>query len=309
MFRRLMVVFFFVALAGFVAGSGLAEAASISIDGQGKFEILSVSPAGGCTVTNPPQGHPRSGSFTVTGTNENCRVTAVLKSVTHTVKAVGEHCAVNPSSDDVADNGSTTINVTADSGYHISSISGCGGTSYAGSADNYRYNTGNINADCTVTAKCTPDKHTVTPTSLPSGKCTFPAQTYSVNHGASQCFNVGAVQGYKPYDSVRTAANVCPNGALTGSQYCTSNVTTDCNATVECKQYFTVSVRSDESCHATTTSQDVFINNPAVIPFTVEPGVRTVSISGCGGSYNSATKTYTTGNIRANCTVTAACRR
>lgn len=86
----------------------------------------------------------------------DCTVTATFAINTYIVTPiVGEHGTISPSTPQTVVYGATmSFTVTPDPGYHITSISGCGGTDPGILQNNmaYVYTTGQITADCAVTA-------------------------------------------------------------------------------------------------------------------------------------------------------------
>ncbi|MBI4691615.1 MAG: Ig-like domain-containing protein [Nitrospirae bacterium] len=119
-------------------------------------------------------------------------------------------CSPNP-----VNSGSTsTCTVTPDTGYSISSVTGCGG-----SLSSNTYTTGSITSNCTVAASFAIKTYTIT-ASAGSGGSISPSGGVTVNHGSSQAFTISP-------DSDYSISNVTVDGSSVGavSSYTFSTVT------------------------------------------------------------------------------------
>ena len=110
--------------------------------------------------------------------------------VTPTAGAGGTIAPSTPQS--VNYNQSTSFTVTPNTGYHINTVSGCGG-SLVGNT----YTTGPITAACSVTASFAINTYTVTATAGSSGSldCSTPTPV-TVNYNATTAFKFNANTGY-----------------------------------------------------------------------------------------------------------------
>lgn len=132
------------------------ESTTFTVIPNSGFETLSVS-ASGCTVTNTSGTNYSTGSIT-----SDCSITALFIEL-HTVSATaGTGGSITPSSRTVRDGEVTTFTVSANSGYEIQNVSGCGSTidNLSGST----FTTVSITADCTVSATFQLDADQLTPT-------------------------------------------------------------------------------------------------------------------------------------------------
>jgi len=138
---------------------------------------------------------------------------------------VGPDGSISPSSATVNGGGTTRFTVTPNSGYAISSVTGCGGT-----LSGNTYTTGAIDVNCTVSASFVA-QYTVTASAGAGGTVTPPSVT--VNSGNTATFTVAPNRnGY--------AATVAGcDGTLSGSIYTTGTVTGDCAVTVSFGPAFT----------------------------------------------------------------------
>lgn len=122
-----------------------------------------------------------------------------------------------PKPQTVPEGDTVAFTVTADSGYSIDSVSGCGG-SLAGNT----YTTAPVTADCTVTAAFVADPtYTVTP-NAGTGGALSPSTPQVVPEGDTIAFTVSPDAGY-----VIDAVSGC-GGSLAGNTYTTAPVTADC---------------------------------------------------------------------------------
>lgn len=126
---------------------------------------------------------------------------------THTVTgAAGPGGAISPSGAATVNDGAVQqFTVTADGGYHIATVTGCGGT-LSGSI----YTTGIIKADCTVTASFALDApvvHTVTGSAGPGGSIS-PSGAVSVNQGESLAFTITPDPGFDVSDVLVDGSSV-----------------------------------------------------------------------------------------------------
>jgi hypothetical protein len=103
-----------------------------------------------------PAGSLAGGTYTTGAIIADCTVVANFAAdvVTHTVTAVvgTPSGTITPPSATVNDGATTAFTVTADAGFHIDTVTGCGGSLAANT-----YTTGPITADCTVTANFAAD--------------------------------------------------------------------------------------------------------------------------------------------------------
>ena len=141
----------------------------------------------------------------------------LTKPLTATVTpAAGSHCTINPSTpQSVKINDTVSFTITPDLGYHIDLATGCGGM-LSGSI----FTTGPVTADCTVTAVCAANTHTVTAIAGPGGSITPTSKV--VNHGDTASFTVTPNTGYQIVSVTGCGGN------LSGTTYTTGPITADC---------------------------------------------------------------------------------
>ncbi|WP_020648031.1 DUF1566 domain-containing protein [Solimonas variicoloris] len=166
-------------------------------------------------------------TYTTAAVNADCTVTASFAAdpvaITYTVTGTsGAGGQIAPATQTVADRAHATLTVTPDSGYHIDAVSGCGGL-----LDGNTYTTGEITADCTVTASFAADavvrRYTVTGAAGAGGSIAPASQT--VDEGARATLTVTPDNGYHI-----DAVSGC-DGTLSGSTYSTGVVAANCTVT------------------------------------------------------------------------------
>ena len=133
--------------------------------------------------------------------------------------------SISPSSVMVNAGGTTTFTITANTGYVISGVTGCGGT-----LSGNTYTTGMISANCAVTASFVA-QYTVTGSGGTGGSIS-PGST-PVNAGGTTALMVTANNGY-----VISSVTGC-GGTLSGNTYTTGAISANCTVTASFAAAFT----------------------------------------------------------------------
>ena len=237
-------------------------------------------------------------TYTTAPVTDDCMVTAsfVINHYTVTPEA-GEHGSISPDTPQIVNYGDTTsFTVTADTGYSIDTVEGCGG-SLSGNI----YTTGAITADCTVMASFVINKYAVTPSAGEGGSIS-PDTPQSVDYGNTTSFTLTPDSGYG-IDTVEGCG-----GSLNGNVYTTGAITEDCTVTASFITAYTVTPSAGKHGSITPdTPQQVSEGHTASFTVIPDTGYVIKSVSGCRGSLDG--NTYTTGPITGKCTVTASFRR
>jgi YD repeat-containing protein len=233
---------------------------------------------------------------------KSCRATFASNTFTVTPSA-GANGTISPSTPQTVNYNSTiSFTVTPNTGYHIASISGCGGPSVGSQPNNtpYTYTTGQITSDCTVTAffSINTTTYTVTPSAGPNGTIS-PSTPQTVDYNSTTSFTVSPDAGYHI-----ASVSGC-GGTLTGNIYTTGPITSDCTVTASFAVNAYTVTPSAGANGTIDPSTPQTVNYNSTISFTVTPntGYSIASVTGCGGTLSG--NTYTTGPITSNCTVTA----
>ncbi len=276
------------------AGSGGAISPASSPVLHGSTTSFTVTPDTGYHIdTVTGCGGSLSGNTYTTGTVTGaCTVSATFAINTYAVStSAGSGGSMSPTGATIEHGSTTSFTLTPDTGYHIDTASGCGG-----SLSGNTYTTGAITAACTVSATFALNSYTVS-TSAGSGGSLSPASA-SVLHGSTTSFTVTPDTGYH-IDSVSGCG-----GALSGNTYTTGTITGACTVTATFL-INTYTVTSSAGSGGTISPASVGVNHGSTTSFTLTPdtGYHIDTVSGCGGSLSGST--YTTGAITAACTVSA----
>ena len=236
------------------------ETAQFTVTPDDGYHTISVS---GCGVTKYVGGviaaknkkknvkSLAAGEVYITGPiTESCTISASFAINTFTViPSAGEHGNINPSTQQTVNyNDTVPFSVKADDGYHIQSVSGCGGAPYTAAvkkkkkkkltaASEMTYKTGHITESCTVTASFAINTFTVIPKAGAHGSID-PSTPQTANYSDTVSFTVKPDAGY--YIESVTGCGIHPSE---GGIYITDPVTGDC--TVEAsfaKETFTVTI-------------------------------------------------------------------
>ncbi|WP_337879275.1 DUF1566 domain-containing protein [Rheinheimera sp.] len=199
--------------------------------------------------------------------------------------------SVSPVSVNVQSGQTVTFTLTAETGYSISAVSGCGG-----SLNGNIFTTAGISGACSVQASFSLDSYSLT-ASAGAGGSISPASV-KVNHGQSTSFTLNPAAGYR-IDSVTGCG-----GSLTGSVYTTANVTASCQIQASfASQDFVVTATASEGGTISPASQRVAVGVPAILTLTADPGYHIGIVQGCDGSLDA--EQYRIESVHQDCTVTA----
>jgi hypothetical protein len=262
----------------------------------GESTVLTVTPNPGFRITSVTgcDGTLAGNAYTTGLITADCAVAASFAANTVIVTAsAGAGGSITPNSVTIIQGASTLLAVTANPGFRIASVTGCGG-SLAGNA----YTTGLINADCAVAASFAANIVTVT-TSADTGGSITPSSV-SIVQGTSTLLTVTANPGF------RIASVTGCGGSLAGNAYTTGLINADCAVAASfAASTFTVTTSASTGGNISPASVSVAEGARTVLTMTPNSGfsIASVTASGCSGTL--AGTAYTTSPITANCTVTA----
>ena len=175
------------------------------------YSIGSVSGCGGSLTGN---------TYTTAAITTACTVSATFTINSYTITATaGDGGSISPPSQTLKHGETASFTVTANTGYSIGSVSGCGG-----SLTGNTYTTAAITTACTVSATFTINSYTITATAGEGGSITPPSQT--VNHGETASFTVTANAGYS------IGPVIGCGGILNGGTYTTGEIVENCTVLV-----------------------------------------------------------------------------
>ncbi|MDR2013735.1 MAG: hypothetical protein LBQ20_12060 [Rhodanobacter sp.] len=275
-------------------GSISPTSVSVSLGKTTKFTVIPNKGYALASVTGC-NGLLSGNTYTTGPISTDCAIIATFNSTnpTYTVKTVsaGLGGSISPVSASVPSGQNTQFTIILDSGYAISSVTGCNG-----SLSGTTYTTGPISADCTVTATFAQAIHTVT-TSAGLGGTISPTSA-SVPAGQNTRFTITLDSGY-----AISSVTGC-NGSLSGTTYTTGPISADCTVTATFAQViYTVTTSAGLGGTISPTSASVPSGQNTRFAITLDSGYAISSVTGCNGSLSGTT--YTTGPVAANCTVMA----
>lgn len=263
---------------------------SLTLTPDSGYNIDQVSGCGGSLAGN---------TYTTGALTASCAVIAtflpIAPSASITVSAVaGTGGSITPASQVVTSGATSALTVTANSGYSIDQVTGCGGSL----ADN-TYTTGAVTASCAVIATFLPIAPnapiTVSAVAGTGGSITPASQT--VTSGATTTVTVTADNGY----SINQVTGC--DGSLTDNTYTTAAVTANCSITATFTPKVTVTATAGAGGSITPGSKSITQGSNTILTVTPNAGFMINSVSGCGG--NLAGNTFTTAKVFVNCTVNA----
>ncbi|MBS0591696.1 MAG: Ig-like domain repeat protein, partial [Proteobacteria bacterium] len=282
-----------------VTQGGVASCTATAASG---YTLASISGCGGTTSTTSPYATgPVNAACTVTATFTANTVTSFPITAVASPNAGGSvSCSPNP----VTQGGVASCTATAASGYTLTNISGCGGTTSTTSP----YATGPVNAACTVTATFTANTVTsfpITAVASPNAGGSVTCSPNPVTQGGVASCTATAASGY-------TLASIsgCGGTTSTTSPYATGAINAACTvtATFTANTVTSFPITTVASPNAggsvSCTPNPVTQGGVASCTVTTANGYTLSTISGCGGTA-STTSPYATGAINAACTVTA----
>jgi hypothetical protein len=230
----------------------------------------------------------------------------------------GQGGSIDPTSRTVEYGDTTQFTVSADAGYHIASVSGCGGTPYANAAKNKRkvkaaaiselvYTTGQITGACTVTASFVESTYTVTPGAGAHGSMS-PSKPQTVKYLEQVIFEVTPDDHYHIKSVSGCGVTKYQGGAViarerkskkigksaaSGEKYITEAISGDCTVSAEFgPDAYTVTPSAGEHGSISPSTEQT-VNYTDMVSFLVkaDDGYHIESVTGCGGTpYSSIAK-------------------
>lgn len=232
----------------------------------------------------------------------NVDLTPPVVTTTFTASAsAGSGGQISPASRTVNAGSTASFTLSADSGFHLLNVSGCGG-SLSGST----YTTAPMSGNCAITASfeadvVTPSRFTISTSAGPGGSISPTSQT--VDAGAVASFTITPDSGFVVED-----ASGCGGARDTNDVYTTAAINADCTITasfvaVPPPPLVTVTASAGEGGQISPASQQVRRGETTSFLVSTDAGYRLRAVSGCGGSLSG--NTYTTGAIIDPCEVSA----
>ena len=285
--------FFSITVTSGSGGSISPSSASVIYGGGQTFSII---PNAGYYVADVKVDGLDQGaitSYTFSNVTAAHSISATFANTYTVTPSAGSGGSISPSTAQTVNyDGTTSFTVTPNTGYSISSVTGCGGN-LSGNI----FTTGQITCNCTVSAAFAINTYSVTP-SAGSGGSISPSTAQTVNYGGTTSFSVTPNTGY-----AISSVTGC-GGSLSGSTYTTGPITGNCTVSATFIQTFTVTPSAGAGGGMSPSTPQT-VNSGGTASFTVTPnsGYAVSSVTGCGGTLSG--NTYTTGPITGNCTVSA----
>jgi peptidyl-tRNA hydrolase len=299
------------------ANGSITPSGDISVP-PGNTSTFTVTPNSEYVISSVTgcNGSLNGNTYTTGAITANCTIAATFTPSVYTVSASAVWIgsipggSISPGSTQVQSGGTTAFTVTPNSGYSISTVTGCGG-----SLSGDTYTTGPITGNCSVSAVFTPaGPFTITP-SAGAGGTVSPSTPQSVASGGNLTFTITPDPGYYVTSVSGNCAGTIVN-ANNLTSYVINYIYYNCTFTATFTQ-------TPPSIYTVTTSAPNGTVSPAsaLVPagqgttFTVTPnpgywvysrggGCNTVG-GGWNGydGYSSGSATWTTGPINDNCDV------
>jgi hypothetical protein len=279
---------------------GSISPAGTFFQSQGGSQNFTITPASGYSVSEVTVDGVSVGavaSYPLTNITSAHTISAVFSpSPSYTVTpSAGSGGSLGPSTPQTVDyDGTVSFSVNPNTGFSISSVTGCNGTLKGNS-----YTTGPITGDCTVTATFAAITYTITPSATGSGSIS-PTGPVPVNCGCSKTLAVTPNKGY-----TAVMGGTC-GGTLSGTTYTTKPITANCSVSANFVQSSYTIVSSSGTGGYMTPSGALQVGygasqNISIIPNSgykvADVGVDGVSIGAVAG--------YTFSNVTADHIISA----
>jgi Divergent InlB B-repeat domain len=252
-----------------------------------------ISGCGGVATTS-------GNTFTTGAITAPCTVSATFTLNTFVVTGVASPLAGGSvvCTSPVNFNATSSCTATANVGYTLTGISGCGGTASTTSP----YTTGAVTAACTVTGTFALNTYPITTVANPTAGGSVTCAPNPANFGTTSTCTATPNAGY-----ALSSIFGCSGASSTSSPYTTGTISTACTVTANFTQIsFPVTTLVVVAGGGTLncTPNPVAFGATATCVAAANAGYALLSISGCGGTAT-ATNPFITGPITSACTVTA----
>jgi len=204
-----------------VTGSGIVSPTSVVAE-HGSIQAFSLTANEGNQIASATGcgGSLDGATFTTAAITGACTVSVGFEPIQYQVTTIADNGSFDPANPLVNHGDTQQFTVTADEGYELTGVTGCGGT-----LDGNIFTTGTITAECSVTATFAIKSYTVTAAVDGANGMIGPNQA-TVAHGGTTDFLVTPDTGF-----VVNTITGC-GGSLVGDTYTTGPVTADCNISV-----------------------------------------------------------------------------
>lgn len=243
---------------------------SFTITPDTGYAIFSVTGCGGILSGN---------TYTIGPLSADCSVYASFTPVFNITASAGTGGTISPSGVVTVNYGAQqTFTVAANTGYTYTSVTGCGGTLFTNI-----FTTGQITANCAVTATFTPIQYSYN-TYVSSGGGTIYPSGGQAAYGAILSLIVTPATGY-----TISSVTGC-GGILSGNTYTIGPVTANCSVYAQFTPLYNITASAGQGGNI-YPSGSVTVNTGGTQAFTVTPnsGYTISSVTGCGGTLSGST--------------------
>lgn len=219
----------------------------------------------GCAGTTTGES-AAGGIFTTTG-GTSCTVTANFHSMPTVIATAGANGSIGPTTQQIDYGSVAEVTITPDTGYAVSTATGCGGLVQTGTAT---WETGPVTADCTVHVEFSGIQSVVTATAGPNGQIIGPSVKPVTYPNQAVSFVVQAEDN--TYQIDQNPGGTCPMGVwVGGNEYFISGILGDCTV------HFTFSLITHQVTLGSMANGTLALANGGVVThgqnaeFTVQP--------------------------------------
>lgn len=206
-----------------VTGNGVISQSSGTVE-HGTATVFGLTPDEGHqigTVGGTCGGSLDGSNYVTAAITGDCTVAVTFEAIEYQVTTIADNGSFTPANP-MVDHGQTQqFTVTADEGYELTGVSGCGGT-----LDGNTFTTGTITAACSVTATFAQKTYTITASVDGENGMIVGSNLEGVLHGDTRALTVTPNEGY-----VVNTISGC-GGDLIDDTYTTGAITADCSISV-----------------------------------------------------------------------------
>ncbi|ERP90120.1 hypothetical protein Q670_14575 [Alcanivorax sp. P2S70] len=208
-----------------VTGNGTASQSSATVE-HGSSASFTLTPDEGHqigAVGGTCGGSLEGSTYTTAGITGNCSVAVTFDPLQYQVTTIAANGSFSPANPMVNHGDSQVFTVTADEGYQLTGVTGCGGT-----LEGNTFTTSTITAACSVEATFEEKTYTVTATVQGDNGMISGENLEGVGHGDVRELTVTPSEGYE----VNTISGCGGSLNVDGTTYTTGEIVADCEVVV-----------------------------------------------------------------------------
>lgn len=225
--------------------------------------------------------------YTTTKLNQDCSIQVNYRAI-HRIEALSSpHGSIQPASALILNGLDYQFELSAEPGYTLNAISGCGGT-----LNGSLYTSGPITNSCQILANFVPERIVST---VAGRHGSISPSMAKLADGDQTSFVITPDLGY----SINSVTGC--NGTLAGNIFSTNNVTSDCTITASFIAEHTVSTSAGANGNISPSTISLRAGESASFTLNPDSGYGVANISGCGGTLSGMQ--YQTENLSADCQI------